>query len=249
MSRAALRVGVLGGMGPAATIDLMGAVLRLSKGAVEQDGLRLLVDSNPAVPDRNEALLRGGPSPGPTLAAMARGLETAGADFLVMSCNTAHAFQYDIERAVRIPFVSMIEEAVAAAAAAADPGAAVGLLAADGCLQADLYGPQLARRGLSCVTLEAPDQARFMQLVYAIKRGDLSLGVSDAMAALAERLRQCGAQVIIAACTEAPLVLHEGMTDAPLIDSTGALARAIVDYARHDRPLPPPFSETEVGRA
>jgi len=245
-----LAIGVLGGMGPAATIDLMHHVLLNSATASEQDGVRLVVDSDPGVPDRNAAILRGGPSPIDALVRMARGLEAGGADFLVMACNTAHAFQFDIERAVAIPFVSMIEETCTAAAAqASGPGARVGVLAGAGCLAANLYQDELARCGLVCLTPDAERQAEFMDLLYAIKAGDRSAEVSRRMTAIAETLRADGAEMILAACTEVPLVLTGEMIGLPLINSTQALAIAAVRYARRETPLPPAFSSTEVGRA
>lgn len=244
-----LSVGVLGGMGPAATLDLMAQVLRRTPREREQDGLRLIVDSNPRIPDRNDAILRGGPSPAPVLAAMAQGLEAAGADFVVMACNTAHAFRFDIERALSVPFVSMIEEAGAVAQAQAPAGAVVGLLAGEGCLAAGLYQEELARRGLTALAPEGALRAEFMNLLYAIKAGDVGPEASRRMAAIAAELEAQGAAVLIAACTEVPLVLKSSMTRAPLIDATEVLAEAVVDYALGRRPLPPAFSWTEVGKA
>jgi aspartate racemase len=246
---APLTIGILGGMGPAATLDLMAAILRLSQGLREQDGIRVIADSHPGVPDRNEAILRGGPSPAPVLAEMAQGLERAGADLLAMACNTAHAFQFDIERAVGVPFVSMIEEASAAAAHAAPPGGVIGLLAADGCLAAGLYQTELARRGCACVVLAPDRQAQFMRLLYAIKAGDLGARVRTDMQALAVDLQAQGASTLIAACTEVPLVLQPETIDLPLVNATEALAAALLAYARGDRAPPAPFRWTEVGPA
>lgn len=244
-----LNVGVLGGMGPAATLDLMAQVLRRTPRAREQDGLRLIVDSNPRIPDRNDAILRGGPSPAPILAAMAQGVEAAGADFVVMACNTAHAFRFDIERAIGVPFVSMIEEAGAVVQGQAPAGAAIGLLAGEGCLEAGLYQDELARRGLTALVPEGAVRAEFMDLLYAIKAGDEGPDSSRRMAAIAAALEAQGAAMLIAACTEVPLVLKPGMTTAPLVDATEVLAAAIIDYALGRRPLPPAFSWMEVGPA
>jgi aspartate/glutamate racemase len=87
-----LVVGVIGGMGPQATADLLAKLAAAAPVATEQDHLRVLVDSNPKVPDRNRALAGDGPSPAAALAAMAAGLERGGATLLAMACNTAHAF-------------------------------------------------------------------------------------------------------------------------------------------------------------
>lgn len=247
---AAKTVGILGGMGPAATIDLMARIHRLTPRTREQDGIRLLADSNPAVPNRNDAILRGGPSPAPVLAEMARGLESAGADFVVMACNTAHAFQFDIERAIGIPFVSMIEEAGAAIAAKAPgPGTAVGLLAAEGCLHSELYQTELARRGFTAVIPEGAVRGEFMDLLDAIKAGHTGLRSTERMLAIGARLASDGATLLLAGCTEVPLVLGHANTPAPLINATEALAAAVVDYALGKRALPPPFVWSDTGPA
>jgi len=145
-------VGVLGGMGPWATLDFMAKALKAGEGASEQDNLRLIVDCNPKVLDRNAALGGNGPSPGPTLAAMARGLEAAGADFLVMACNAAHAWQGEIEAATALPFASIIEETCRWLAERDPPGRRIGLMGADACLSADLYQKALTAVGLTAVT-------------------------------------------------------------------------------------------------
>ena len=96
-------VGIIGGMGPAATVDLMARIIRLSPAKSDQDGIRMLVDNNPHVPDRNKAIAHAGPSPAPVLAAMARGLEAQGADFLVMRGALADEELVELSRTVSVP--------------------------------------------------------------------------------------------------------------------------------------------------
>ncbi len=223
-------VGVLGGMGPAATLDFQARLLAATPAERDQDHLRVIVDCNPKVPDRNAAIVGDGPSPGPMLAEMARGLERAGADFLVMPCNTAHAFAADIRAAVAIPLISLIDETANVAAAAA-PGGKVGVLAVDGARAARLYETALAEQGVTPVILGADDQDRFMACISAIKAGDMGSSVRDEMAALARSLIAGGATIVVAACTEIPLVLAPGDLDAPLIDSTAVLVARTLDYA------------------
>src|SRR5262249_33936432 len=109
MSRA---IGILGGMGPAATVDLMARILAATPASGDAGHLRLLIDCNPAVPDRNRAIAGEGPSPAPALAAMARGLEAQGADMLAIACNSAHAWADEIRAATGIPLISMIDATV-----------------------------------------------------------------------------------------------------------------------------------------
>jgi aspartate racemase len=233
-----LVVGVLGGLGPEATLDYFQKVLRLSGARSDQEHLRLIIDNNPKVPNRNDAVAGRGPSPGPVLAGMARGLEQAGADFLVMACNTAHAFAGDIRAAIRIPFVSL-SEATGDALEAGFPGLGrAGILAAGGCREARLYETMLGSRGIVPLTLDDARQARFMALMYAIKGGDVGPGVQAGMRELGELLIEEGAEVVVAACTEVPLVLRDGDLSRPLLDTTEVLARATIAYARRQKPLP-----------
>ncbi|HEV2364315.1 MAG TPA: amino acid racemase [Caulobacteraceae bacterium] len=222
-------VGVIGGMGPAATVEFMARVQTATPAKRDQDHLRLIVDCNPVVLDRNAAIAGAGPSPGPILAAMARGLELAGAEFLVMPCNAAHAFAGDIAAATDIPFVDLIETACAAALARG--ASRVGVLAADGCLQAGLYQRGLAERGAKTVVGSAQEQAEFMTLLYEIKAGARGGSPKERMRALAQGLVGAGADLILAGCTEIGLVLAPEDVEVPLIDTLDVLAQRTVAVA------------------
>lgn len=210
-------LGIIGGLGPAATLDLHRALLELSDVRTDQEHIRLLIDSNPAVPDRNAALAGTGESPGPHLARMAAGLESGGADLIVMACNAAHNWQAEIEAAVSVPFLSIIEATVGEALV--HRPVRVGLLAANATLDAKLYQEAFAAWGVE--TLH-PDRDGFMSLLYRIKSGDTGKQVQREMRGLAESMP--GTDVLVAACTEVPLVLPS--FERPFVNSTVALARA-----------------------
>lgn len=231
-------VGVLGGLGPEATLDFFAKVLAATRAKTDQEGLRLLIDNNPGVPNRNEAVAKTGPSPAPHLAEMARGLERAGADFLVMVCNAAHAFGKDIEAAVNIPFVSLIEETVRATLHSVPNLTRVGVLGSSGCLDSLLYPHAFAPHGVDVLVPEGEARERFMTLLYRIKAGDKGEEVRSGVRALAEELIQEGADALVAGCTEVPLVLFQGDVNVPLINSTDALVDAAVHYATGARALP-----------
>lgn len=230
-----LTVGVLGGMGPDATVDFMEKVIAATPARSDQEHIHMLVDHNPHVPDRTVAILGDGADPGPVLAAMALQLQQAGADFLVMPCNTAHAFQSAITDALNVPFVSIIEETVAAC----EDYEAVGLLATHGCLASSIYNKALWAAGITAVVPDDAETQAFMQLLAQIKKGNRGPDVGAGMAALAEALVARGARAVIAGCTEIPLVLEDAMIDVPLISSTDILAEATVAYASGSRDLHP----------
>ena len=225
-------VGVLGGMGPAATLDFFARVLALTPAKSDQDHIRLIIDNNPQVPNRNEAIAGTGPSPGPMLAAMARGLKGAGAELLVMPCNAAHAFLSDVARATDLPVISIIDVTVADALTRVAGLRSVGLLAADGCLNAGLYQRAFGERGVEVVVPDRELRTRFMEALTRIKQGDIGGTVRESMRAIANTLIANGAQAIVAGCTEVPLVLDEGDVAMPQINSTDCLARATIAAAR-----------------
>lgn len=231
-------VGVLGGLGPEATLDFFAKVIRATPASCDQEHLHLIIDNNPQVPDRNRAIAGQGPSPGPALADMARRLEAAGAEFLVMVCNAAHAFAAEITQAVSIPLVSIIDETVAAALRQRPQLTRTGVLAASGCLEAGLYQRAFAAQGVTALVLAGEQQARFMDLLYRIKAGDKGEAVKAGMLELALALHDRGAELIVAGCTEVPLVLAEGDLPCPLVSSSDVLAERTVAYATGAAELP-----------
>ena len=230
-------VGVLGGMGPDATVDFMSKVIAATPADKDQDHIRMLVDHNPAVPSRQAAILADGEDPGPALAAMAARLESAGADFLVIPCNTAYVFQESISAVTALPLISIIDVTIDAIETRAPGAKNVGVLATDGCLQAGVYQAGLEARGLSPIVPDSDELASLMQLVYRIKGGDSGSDVGASMKVLAEALQARGAEAVIAGCTEIPLVLHEAMLSVPLIASTDVLAQHTVALARGEHSL------------
>jgi aspartate racemase len=218
-------IGVIGGMGPAATADFMARLVAGVPAACDEDHPRVLIESNPHIPDRNAALAGQGPSPGPALAAVAGRLAAAGAELLAMPCNAAHGWADDVRAATPLPFISMID--AAAAAALAHRPARVGIIAVGATLQARLY-----HRALGATPVIEGDIAVVQPLVSAIKAGDIGDAVRAGLASEAARLVAAGAEVIIAACTEVPLVLRQGDVAVPMIDATSALVDAVLAAAK-----------------
>lgn len=216
-------LGVLGGMGPAATVAFLARVQALTPAEGDADHIRILCDINPQVPDRNrapEAATR-------VLGQMAMALVQAGAQVLAMPCNTAHAQAAGI-RSLRTPFIDMIAETTAAAVATG--AKKIGVLATPG--GEALYTSALAGKGAKIVRLTGADRDAFMGCVYAVKRGDTGKGPRAEMKRLAAKLISGGAEAVIAGCTEVPLLLAAADVGVPLIDSAEVLAAACVRACR-----------------
>lgn len=224
-------MGIIGGLGPAATIAFMSSVL--ARTPLERTGrnLHVIADSNPGVPDVNAAVLGQGESPLENLRVMARRLEAAGADFLVMACNAAHFYEDGIRNAVAIPFLSMVEVTCAHIAEALPAARRVGLVATDGGIGCGIYQRALALRGIETLVPSQAQTEAVMAAVSRIRAGDVGASVRKALIGQVNGLVKAGAACVIAGCTEIPLVLGGDDTITTVIDPSEVLAQAAVDFA------------------
>lgn len=221
-------------MGPEATVDFFAKLVAATPAARDQDHLRVLIDNDPAVPDRSAAIAGSGPSPAPRLAAMARGLVTAGAELLVMPCNTAHAYADAIVAATPgTPFLSMIDATVERSRERRPGLARVGLLATRGTLRARIYHDAFAVLDVTPLAPDEADQTLVDGVIAAVKAGRAGANEREVLRGVAQRLTRAGAELVVTACTELPLVLRDGDLvgpegAVPVVASTDALvARAV----------------------
>jgi len=226
-------VGILGGMGPDATVDLMARVIRSTPADDDVDHIRMLVDNNPKVPSRIKAIIDGtGESPAPCLIEMARGLQRLGADFLVMPCNTAHFYFEEIHAGISIPFVNLVELTVEAAMSRMSDLGKVGLLASTAVQLTGLYDRHFTAKGVE--TLFPPDhrQDEVMKLIRSVKSSAIEEGDIPGLNQAAEALEGKGAQCLVIACTEISVVSDRLRTKLPVLDTSQILADYIVKTAR-----------------
>ncbi|PKQ12491.1 MAG: aspartate racemase [Alphaproteobacteria bacterium HGW-Alphaproteobacteria-1] len=222
-------VGILGGMGPEATILLMQKVLAAVPARDDADHVPLLVHQNPQVPSRIKALIEGGgDDPGPTLAKMARDLQSAGARALAMPCNTAHHYAPAIRAATDLPFLDMLD--LTAAHLARMGARRVGMLASPATRIAGVFGAPFAARGLTPVFLG--DDAALLAIIRAVKGGAPLAALRPRLGAEAEALLSQGADHLLIACTELSLMTDALPESVSTTDSLDCLTSAIVDFAQ-----------------
>ena len=222
-------VGIIGGMGPLATLDLCRKVLDWTDAARDQDNVPLLIDNNTAIPDRTAGLLGRGPSALDELLRSARRLEAAGAACLCMACNTAHYYYPQVAAAVSVPVLHMPE--LAAAACRAEGIETAALLATDGTVRTGVYAEALARQGIRLLTPEEDEQQAVMSVIYdGVKAGRETFPIAPLQAAI-DRLTAAGASAFLLGCTELPPAFRQYGLRASTIDPTDLLAREIVRFA------------------
>ncbi|RFB15290.1 amino acid racemase [Bacillus sp. HNG] len=218
-------LGIMGGMGPLATVDLMTKIIGLTPAQNDQDHIHMIVDNYPQIPDRTSAILGKGINPLPFMSESAKRLETAGADWIAIACNTAHYYFDEIQASVKIPLMNMPKETVRFIDKVGLK--TIALLATDGTLYTNLYQESLHEREIVVIEPDKMTQESVMAGIYAVKSGNLEKGKKLLLQASKTVINQ-GAEAIIAACTEIPLVLSE-VEGFKVIDPTEILAKKIVD--------------------
>ncbi|MEM1302669.1 MAG: amino acid racemase [Pseudomonadota bacterium] len=222
-------IGVLGGMGPEATIALMARVVAAVDARDDADHIPLIVDQNTQVPSRIKALIEGtGDDPGPVLGDMAARLEAAGADALVMACNTAHHYADAITSRVSVPFLSIVDLSVQAAVARAD--GPIGMLASPAVAQVGLYDGVVGAAGREVLHSDG-DAA--LAVIKAVKAEGPTADAARALEAIALGLAEDGAATQIVACTEYSLLLGQmDVQGVTLIDAMDVLVAEMVAFAK-----------------
>lgn len=227
-------IGILGGMGPAATVDFYEKIVRLTPATSDQQHLRVVIWADPSTPDRSEALLHAGPDPTPWLVHGVRTLTAAGADVIVVPCNTAHAFLEPIGQAAGdVPVMDLIKY-TCLRIQDLDPALRyVGLLATTGTTTARLYHSPLERLGIDVIAPDEQTQTReVMGAIHAIKAAqDATVLVEKLAGDLVAR----GAQAVIAGCTEIAMALGASRLPVPVVDPAQILARATVAWALDEK--------------
>ena len=224
------RIGVLGGLGPAATVDFLDKLIRLTPATCDQEHLPVIVANLPQVPDRTSAIIGNGADPLPALLAGIDVLNQAGVGVIAIPCNSSHHWYAQIAAHSRAPMLHIAHACVAAVPPA--PSARVAVLATRGTLTSGFYQALLGERGIKALVPDAATgQDDIDACIRAIKAGDMAAGTAAFNRALAP-LAAAGATAAILGCTELPIAARAAApTPLTLIDSTLALARATVDYA------------------
>lgn len=234
------KVGMIGGLGPAASVDLYDKITKATPAKIDQEHLRVVIEQNPQIPDRTAHLLRGGEDSTLALYGCAKKLQADGCDALIIPCNTAHAFIPYMERHLNIPFINMQQATMDEIKAKFGDKARIGLMATTGTVQTGIYSKKAEAMGLP---IFAPDEERqnfVMDAIYGpvgAKAGITTGKCKDELLeAAAYLVKNFDCNVLILGCTELPLILDEGMATVAgkevfIIDPTSALARKVVATA------------------
>ena len=236
-------IGILGGMGPEATVDCFDKIIKNTPATKDQEHLRVIIDSNPEVPDRTAAIIGGGESPVPVMVAGCRALQRAGADFIIIPCVSAHVFLLETQQQIELPILSIFIVVAEAITRDHPEIKTVGLLGTTGTVISGLFQKRLRQDEIKTLVPDDGMQSRIMKAIYDIKnphasrtRSEITADLTAAAESLISRKPE-GAQGIIAGCTEIPLALRQEHLSVPYFDAVTILARAAILKAGI-RPIP-----------
>ncbi|MBO5929533.1 MAG: aspartate/glutamate racemase family protein [Clostridia bacterium] len=223
-------IGIIGGMGPAATVDLFKKIVENTDAANDAGHVRVYMDCYPTIPDRTKAILGEGESPVPYLAESAEKLAAIGADFLIMPCNTSHYFYKELSEKSPIPVMNMIQET--AKELHSRGVQKVGVLATDGTVKTGIYQKELAVFGIEAVCPSVKGQQEVMRLIYDGVKADAKQFPAEAMRGVVSELFAQGAEVLVLGCSELPLGFERyGIPLENTVDAVEILARAAIAAA------------------
>lgn len=217
-------------MGPAATNYMAALITRLTPARNDQEHIPVITYNNPRIPDRFEAILANGSSPLPELIKTARVLEQAGADLIVMPCNTAHIFIDEISRAIEIPVLNMVAETVSHISSSSY--SAVAILASSASVSCGIFEGSLRNQQIEIFYPSDQDQWLITDAIMKIKSGQTQEAFAT-LNAIGSKLVQAGAQAVVAGCTEISLVFDERHReiDFVVIDPMQIIANIAINFA------------------
>lgn len=223
-------VGIIGGMGPEATLDLFYKIIKATPAKKDQEHLHIVIDNFPQIPDRTAFLLGRGENPFPYILKSIELLKKANVDFLCMPCNTAHYFAEDIRKATSLPFISIVESTLKEIKSNFKDSKNIGLLATDGTIIGRVYHNIFEAEGYKIITPSEEKQNEVMKIVYSIKAGEIEENVHLFKETI-EHMKLLGSELVILGCTELPILLKYFKPSIPLIDATSCLAKEVVSFA------------------
>ena len=229
-------IGILGGMGPEATVRMFNLIVKLTKAEKDQDHIPIIIFNNPKVPDRTAAIIDEGPSPLPMLVEGAKELEKAGATFIIMPCHTAHYHYDEIIQNINIPFLHLQKETRHYVELRYSNLTRFGLLATTGTVEAGLFQTIFQQKGLEIIVPGEKEQGVVMTAIYGekgIKRG-FKEEPRQLLIQVMKQLKEQKVGAVIAGCTEVSLVLNAQELQLSVIDPLKIIAAAAILKAGYE---------------
>lgn len=219
-------LGVIGGLGPAASAYFMELITRLTPAKTDQEHLDIILFSRPNVPDRTAYILDNEkPSPAPSMIDTVKKLESLGVAYICAPCVTSHYIFDEIQRETGAQLVNMIAETVSVLKARGCKKA--GIMATTGTVSSKLFQSALSSEGLEWALPDENSQALVMHAIYDEVKAGKKVDAESFMKA-ADNLFSQGCDCIILGCTELSVVNRDLALDERFVDAMEVLARKCI---------------------
>lgn len=194
-------LGVIGGMGPLATCNFFEKIIRLTDADKDQEHIHIIIDNNTSIPDRTDYIMGHGEDPRPELIRSAIKLETMGADYIAIPCNTAHYFYEDIIKYTNVKVINMIEETVMYLRETCSEHRDYLLLSTEGTYKSGIYKRVFEKYGLRIIEPSDEDKKTIMGWIYGVKSSVFDVTSND-FETLANKYIENKSIPVILGCTE-----------------------------------------------
>lgn len=222
-------LGVLGGVGPLATIYFADLVVKMTDAKTDQEHIAMVILNHSSIPDRTDYILdKTKPNPLPVMIKDAKLLEDDNCDFIVIPCNTAHYFYDEIQKSINIPIINILEETVCYCEKTIPSIKKIGVLATVGTLKSKAYQNIIEKHGLECVVPSAEDQESLMNIIYNQVKAGEKVDIFEFHRIIGE-MKKHGCDAVVLGCTELSVIKKDFKIDSPdVVDSMECLARASI---------------------
>lgn len=224
--------GIIGGMGPQATIDLFQKIVSNTDSSSDNEHIHIIIDNNTDIPDRTKSILANSDLPLKYLSQSAKKLESIGADFLAMPCNTAHFFYDRLKKEVNIPIINMIEETAKYLKEKNEKNLL--LLATTGTIKTQIYQNIFNKYNLNIITPEKDFQVEIMSAIYDYVKEGKPYDKGEIFTQYLNQAIANNIDRIILGCTELPILFEENKLDYKIVDPTLVLAKTIIKTAGYN---------------
>lgn len=221
------RLGILGGMGPAASAEFIIRLIQQTPATVDQEHIPFILWNNPQIPDRSTSLLNEDDRPLPFLLQGVQVLKAVGCDLIVMPCNTAH-FWYDEMVKIKVPIVHIVDS-VADSLRDINVIGTIGVMGTQATIELGLYQYMLNKLAWNCIVPTKEEMNNLVQpAIDLIKAGNLK-DAHPMLISVVNSLIERGATAVVLGCTEIPLAIREDkVNNISLINSIDSLVKAVI---------------------
>lgn len=222
------RLGILGGMGPAASAEFVNRLIQQTPASCDQEHIPFVLWNNPQIPDRSTSMRNSDNKPLPFLLEGIRGLKSVGCDTIVIPCNTAHFWFNDIVK-INIGTIHIVDSVASALRDANITNTTIGVMGTQATVELGLYQTRLNDRGWNCIVPSEEEMSTLVQpAIDLIKSGKLEQSHPMFMSVV-DSLIARGARAVVLGCTEIPLAVKEDNRNGiPLINSIDSLVKAAI---------------------